>query len=89
MELVARDNPDPRAVAAAIADRYFAALAEDLPMDNAPGDVNLVYLATLILDAIEHKRLDDGATTDTADSALRAGYLLGVQVGLRMRGGAR
>jgi hypothetical protein len=80
---------DPRALAAAVADRYFAALEEDLPMDTAPDDIDLVYLASFIQDAIEHKRQAAGLATDTQDSALRAGYVLGVQIGLRMAGGAR
>src|SRR5207237_750284 len=81
-------------LAIAAADQYFAALASDLPFDVAPGDVNLVELCTEIQDAI-----DDGKRSETVDpivelqwredSALRAGYLLGVQIGLRMRGGAR
>jgi hypothetical protein len=68
------------------ADRYFAALAADIPSDEAPSD--LLREALAIHDEIKHagpKRNPD----DQEDSALRAGYLLGVEVGRRMAGGAR
>ena len=75
-------------MARAAADRYFAALASDLPFDNAPGDVDLLTAASDIAAVMEanarHEHTDHGV-----DSSLRAGYLLGVEIGKRIAGGAR
>src|SRR6478609_9404532 len=70
-------------LARASADCYVAALTENLPMDNAPGDVNLIRLATHIQRAVQDEQREVGDASDSQDSALRAGYLLGVQIGLR------
>ncbi len=79
-----------RQLAKQAADRYFAALAADLPFDTAPGDVNLVQSVTEIQDALMTERTAPDAedTGFREDTAFRAGYLLGVEIGRRM-GGAR
>jgi hypothetical protein len=75
-----------RAHAAGAAARYFAALAGDLPYDIAPGNVALLDEAVKIHYILEEAR---GEGDDHGfDSALRAGYLLGVEIGRRL-GGAR
>lgn len=85
----------PQHLAREAADKYFAALAADLPFDTAPGDVNLVELCTQIHDAILRERqheADQGyrrPNVDNEDSAMRAGYLLGVEIGRRLSGGVR
>jgi len=73
---------------------YFTALTAEIPFDTAPGDVNLIEAANEIQDAIMAERAARGIVSQgpdyDVDSALHAGYLLGVQIGLRMRtGGAR
>jgi hypothetical protein len=89
-------STEAQALAVQAADDYFNALAEDLPFDTAPGApliVNLIERANQIQDAIldaDRATLDRVVhSDDLQDSALRAGYLLGVQIGLRMRGGCR
>jgi hypothetical protein len=84
-----RTAVDPQAMAHAVVDRYFAALAADLPYDTAPGGIELVTAASEIKDVIEARQRRDGIVDDDGeDAALRAGYLIGVEVGRRI-GGAR
>lgn len=71
------------------ADQYFDALTADTPLDNAPGDLNLVAAFTKIQDAY----LRDDPSLRDADEALRnedaamhAGYLLGIEIGRRLGG---
>jgi hypothetical protein len=66
------------------ADHYFAALTAEIPFDNAPGDVDLIDACNQIQDAIN----EDGDKSD-ADSAMNAGYLLGIEIGRRLGGGGR
>jgi hypothetical protein len=74
-------------MAADAATRYFAALAETIPFDTAPGEVNLIAEVVAIQAAIEADRMRDARCyNDPQDAALRAGYALGVEVGRRMRG---
>ena len=64
--------------------------APHIPFDNAPGDVNLIDYVVEIHDAIKQERAPHNPQTDfSEDCALRAGYLLGVEIGRRMAGGAR
>lgn len=81
----------PQQIAEDIADRYFAAVASDLPCDVAPGDVNLVEGAVKIAGRITQldRRLGGDRETRDWDAALRGGYLLGVAVGRRMGGVTR
>jgi hypothetical protein len=82
------------AIARDAAERYFAALASEIPFDTAPGDVDLIAAVNDIHDAI----IDDDRFDDPKDfekhlqhresAALHAGYLLGIEIGRRM-GGAR
>ena len=86
-------GPSPIALARAAADEYLNALAGDLPFDAPPGDVNLVEHFTKIQNALlkqggiteDHPDID----SQNEDAAMRAGYLLGVQIGLRLSGGTR
>jgi hypothetical protein len=80
---------DPRALAREAADRYFTALASEIPCDAAPGDVNLIAHAVDIQAVIESTRSDEDIANDPLDAALLAGYLLGIEVGRRLAGGAR
>ena len=77
-----------RELARQAADRYFAALAAEIPYDHATGDVSLIDAVT----NIQHALLEDGYPRRQGfeeGSAMDAGYLLGVEVGRRMAGGAR
>lgn len=82
---------DPQALAIAAADLYFAALAADLPYDTAPGNVKLVDHCNEIQTAIQRKaQLEHpDRPEDAEDAAMRAGYLLGVEIGRRMGGCVR
>jgi hypothetical protein len=75
-------------MAADAATRYFAALTETIPFDTAPGEVNLIAEVVAIQAAIEADRMRENARchNDPQDTALRAGYVLGVEIGRRMRG---
>jgi hypothetical protein len=74
----------PKELAQQAADRYFDAIGTDLPFDTAPGDVNLLEAATEIADALRAFTKTPNAPDTVEDCALRAGYLLGVEVGRRL-----
>lgn len=76
----------PRAIAAEWADRYFAALSAEIPGRDAVGGVDLILAASAIEDALRGG-VKNRSSGD--DISLRAGYLLGVEVGKRIAGGAR
>jgi hypothetical protein len=76
----------PHEIAEDIADRYFSALASEMPIDATPGDVSLIEEGCSL--ALEIAKLDPGRSPDDFDAALRAGYLIGVAIGRRMGGAA-
>ena len=85
-----RNTKHAQQLAQRAADRYFAALAAEIPSDGAPADVSLVDVVCEIQDAL----LADSSVSydkddDRHDAALNAGYLLGVEIGRRLAGGAR
>lgn len=76
-------QPTAQEIAKDAADRYFADLASAIPY----GEVNLVDAVTKVQDALLSRYPDDVAFANE-DAALRAGYILGVEIGRRI-GGAR
>ncbi len=84
-----RAPEDPQQFARYLADAYFDALASNIPSD-APGEVDLIIAATELSKLIAE--IDRDRYADPSDlremSDLRAGYLLGVEIGRRL-GGAR
>lgn len=90
MPSIAEDRRTPQQLAKDAADRYFDALASDLPFDVAPGKVNLVEACVAIQDALlNHRPIGMNISEDEQDAAMRAGYLLGVEMGRRLGGPAR
>ncbi len=82
----ATQTKTPQEIAREAADRYFAALACEIPCDTAPGAVNLIEAANEIQDAINAS--SDRQLGWETQSAMEAGYFLGVEVGRRL-GAAR
>jgi hypothetical protein len=82
MKTTPRTTLKARKLAADAADRYFAALASEIPFDTAPGDVDLIAAVCEIEDAIRGGPPTPG---DDDDAKLHAGYLLGVEIGRRLR----
>ena len=82
---MATAQTDARSLARDAAAKYFEALAGRVPSDDAP--VNLIEECIAIQDALLAERpARDHEDEDREDAALHAGYLLGLEVGLRMRG---
>lgn len=78
----------PQAIARDGADRYFAAIVNEIPFDGAPIEVNLIEHYNAIRAAIERyapyektRRLGW-----EEEVAMHAGYLLGVEIGKRIGG---
>jgi hypothetical protein len=92
MPKVARTIPkDPRAIATAAAEEYIAAIAsnsdlgdvfEGSPLDDAMDEIGLLLVK-------EHGPITSDADVTYEILGRRTGYLVGVQVGMRLRGGAR
>jgi hypothetical protein len=78
-----RTTSKARKLAADAADRYFRAIASEIPFDSAPGCVDLIAAANAINDAIVGDEPPDA--NDEHDSKFDAGYLLGVEIGRRLR----
>ena len=90
-----RNTSRAQQLAQTAADRYFGAIAAEIPFDNAPGDVDLISAVNDIQDArLRESKITGGSQiTDVFDkresAALHAGYLLGVEIGRRIAGGVR
>ena len=77
-------NQPARQLASQWAERYVEALASDIPFDTAPGDIDLIAGVLQVYDRLESDRVAHGIPHGTKDTALRAGYLLGIEIGRRM-----
>jgi hypothetical protein len=73
----------PAEIARLAADRYFDALAGGAHFDSAAREVSLIDACIEIQDALHPWNSDP----DRVHTALHAGYLLGVEIGRRMRNG--
>ena len=80
-----RKNQTPQAMAQQAVEKYFAELTQGVPSDGT--DVNLVDVAVAIESALV--KTDRRYKNDRASAALKAGYLVGLEVGRRLAGGAR
>jgi hypothetical protein len=76
-------------IARAAADKYFAALVADIPGDETPGGATHLIDAAINIESeliATRKQLDAQSDHDVErEAALHAGYLLGVEIGRRIR----
>lgn len=76
-----------REIAEKAAERYFAALAGELPGSQAPGDVDLSAVLLEIEQAVEADRrtfIRNFDENERRAASAQAGYLLGICIGRRL-----
>jgi hypothetical protein len=76
-----------RQIAREAADEYLAALASESPSDAALAEANLLLAISRIHDALVEEDARRGID-DREDAVRHAGYILALEIGRRMAGGA-
>jgi hypothetical protein len=84
--LAANRRRKARALARDVVDRYFDALLSQIPFDNAPGDVDLITETLTVQEELRLARESEGIDDDGTADAMTAGFFVGVEIGLRLRG---
>jgi hypothetical protein len=77
-----------RQIAREAADEYLAAVASQNPSDAALAEANLLFAIARIHDALVEEDERRGIH-DREEAARHAGYILALEIGRRMAGGAR